>query len=53
MNYDRDLAAEELADLQLSRRLRDAAHRALMRLPPGHPDEPDDDDQPTDDDGNE
>ena len=40
MNYDRELAAEELEELRLSQRLRNAAHAKLMRLEPGHPDEP-------------
>ena len=53
MNYDRDLAEDEMAELRLSLRLRDAAHRRLMRLPPGHPDEPEDDDADHDQDGNE
>ena len=38
MNYDRDLADMDMADLELSRRLRNAAHNKLMRLEPGHPD---------------
>ena len=36
--YDRDAYDDELFDLMLSRRLRDAAHAKLMRLEPGHPD---------------
>ena len=40
MSQDRDLADKELAELQLSRRLRDAAHRALMRQPPNRQNEP-------------
>ena len=40
MHYDREEAQEELETLRLSQRLRDAAHRRLMRLEPDHPDQP-------------
>ena len=40
MHYDREEAQEELEALRLSQRLRDAAHRRLMRLEPDHPDQP-------------
>ena len=53
MNYDRDLAEDEMAELRLSQRLRNAAHRRLMRLPPGHPDEPEQPEDEDDQDGNE
>ena len=47
-NYDPDLANMDMAELRLSQRLREAAHNRLMRLEPGHPDEPEDEQEDDD-----
>ncbi len=44
MIYDRDTAADELADLRSEAQWQRQRHRRLMNLPVGHPDEPDDED---------
>jgi hypothetical protein len=49
MNYDRDTAADELADLRSEARWQRQRHSRLMQLPPGHPDEPEDDTEVEDD----
>lgn len=50
MNYDRDTAADDLADLRSEARWERQRHRRAMSYLPGDPDEPDDDDDEGDDD---
>ena len=45
MIYDRDTAADELADLRSEAHWQRQRHSRLMHLPPGHPDEPEHDDE--------
>lgn len=47
-NYDRDLADDDIADLKAEARWERQRHGRLMSLPPGHPDEPDDEDESVD-----